>query len=98
MKKIAVMLALLLAACGKKEDTGWLGYGEGDAAFIAAPQAGWVIDMKVERGQSVRAGDILFVLDNTREQSGRDQAVDALNQAKASLTQEQANLSYARTE
>jgi HlyD family secretion protein len=98
MKKLALALLLVVAACTKKDDAGWLGYGEGDAAMIAAPQAGWVIDMKVERGQNVRAGDLLFVLDNTREQSSRDQAIDALNQAKASLTQEQANLTYARTE
>ena len=98
MKKLAVVFLLLLTACEKKPDQGWLGYGEGDAAFISAPEPGWVIDMKVERGTAVHAGDLLFVLDNTREQSSRDSAADALNQAKASLTQEQANLTYTRIE
>ena len=42
MKKwAALLLVLLLAACEEKKDTGWLGYGEGDAAFmlelVAAP-------------------------------------------------------------
>ena len=98
MRKMALVLLLLLAGCEKPTDQGWLGYGEGDAAFIAAPEPGWVIDMKVERGQNVHAGDLLFVLDNTRQQSGRDQAQEALAEAKASLAQEQANLGYARTE
>jgi len=75
-----------------------LGYGEGDNAFISAPQPGWVTKMKVERGSAVHRGDLLFVLDDTHEQAGRDQAVAALVQAKASLVQQQSNLVYARTE
>jgi len=54
--------------------------------------------MKVERGTVIHRGDLLFVLDNTHEQAGRDQAVAALVQAKASLAQQQSNLVYARTE
>ena len=98
MKKLSVLLLLLLTACGKKEDDAWLGYGEGDNAFISAPEPGWVTSMKVQRGQIVHRGDLLFGLDNTHEQAGRDQAVAALVQAKASLSQEQSNLVYSRTE
>jgi HlyD family secretion protein len=97
MKRLALAL-LLLAGCGEKKGDAWLGYGEGDSAFISAPQPGWVTSMKVQRGQAVHRGDPLFVLDDTREQASRDQAVAALRQAKASLAQEQANLGYARTE
>ena len=98
MKKLSLVLLLLLAACEKKQDDAWLGYGEGDAAFIAAPQAGWVTRMDVERGQIVHRGDVLFTLDSTQQQSTRDQAEAMLVQARASLSQEQANLAYAKTE
>ncbi len=98
MKKLVLLAALLLTACGKPPEEAWLGYAEGDNAFIAAPEPGWVTQMKVARGSIVHRGDLLFVLDNTREEAGRAQAVAALAQAKASLTQEQSNLVYTRTE
>jgi HlyD family secretion protein len=98
MKILPLLLLVFLAACGEKKTDAWLGYGEGDNAFISAPQPGWVTGMKVQRGQMIHRGDLLFALDDTREQAGRDQAVAALAQAKASLAQEQSNLAYARTE
>lgn len=97
MKRILLLLCIFLTACGEKKSDAWLGYGEGDNAFISAPQPGWVTAMKVERGQMVHRGDLLFVLDDVREQAGRDQAAAALAQAKASLAQEQSNLAYAQT-
>lgn len=96
-KSLALIPLLLLAACGEAKEQPWLGYGEGDAAFISAPQPGWITQMKVERGTVVRRGDLLFVLDDTREQASREQAQASLNQARASLTQERANLAYSRT-
>jgi hypothetical protein len=46
MRKFALPFLLLLAACKPADkDQPWLGYGEGDAAFISAPQAGWVTQM-----------------------------------------------------
>ena len=90
------LLLLLLTACGKSDDAAWLGYGEGDNAFIAAPQPGWVSSLHVERGAFVHRGDLLFTLDDTAQVASRDQAVAALTNAKASLAQEQANLAYAQ--
>jgi HlyD family secretion protein len=104
-RPFALLLIPLLAACGRKPDEAWLGYAEGDQALIAAPQAGWVERLGAQRGAAVHRGDVLFVLDDTREAAGRDQAVAALAaaraglaQARASLVQEQANLAYTRTE
>src|SRR5579862_5751560 len=98
MKRAAVLLALLLAACGQKQDNAWLGYGEGDYAFVSAPQPGWVTGLAVERGDTVHKGDLLFTLDTTGQQANRDQADASLDQAKASLAQEEANFAYMQTE
>jgi len=96
MKRISICLLLLLAACGKSDDGAWLGYGEGDNAFISAPQPGWVSSLHVERGVYVHRGDLLFTLDDTAQIAARDQDVASLETAKASLTQEQANLEYSK--
>jgi multidrug resistance efflux pump len=98
MKKFAIPFLLLLAACKPADqDQPWLGYGEGDAAYISAPQAGWVTQIKVERGTAVHRGDLLFVLDDTHEKAGQDQAQASLAQARDSLNQEIANLAYTNT-
>ena len=95
MKRVAVLLAvLLLAACGRSDDTVWLGYGEGDNAFIGAPQPGWITHLYVQRGQLVHRGDLLFTLDDTHERAARDQAAATLAQMKGALAQQQANLTY----
>jgi HlyD family secretion protein len=98
MKRAALLIALLLCACGQKQDNAWLGYGEGDYAFVAAPQAGWVTGLAVERGHIVHRGEPLFTLDSTVQLASRDQAKSTLDQAKASLVQEEANLNYMNTE
>jgi HlyD family secretion protein len=95
MKRLSILLLLLLAACGQNGDQAWLGYAEGDNAFISAPQPGWMSSLHVERGTYVHRGDLLFTLDDTAQIASRDQAIASLETAKASLTQEEANLAYA---
>lgn len=98
MMRAVVFALLTLAGCGQKQETPWLGYGEGDFALISAPQAGWITSLDVERGQVVHKGDLLFTLDSTEQQSSRDQADATLEQARDSLAQEEANLKYTGTE
>jgi HlyD family secretion protein len=98
MKRLALFLLVLLSACSKKPDDAWLGYGEGDNAFISAPQPGWVTEMKVERGTIVHRGDLLFVLDDTHEQAGATKPWPHWSKPKPAYVQQQSNLVYARTE
>jgi HlyD family secretion protein len=98
MKRLGLVLPLLLlvAGCEKPHEGAWLGYAAGDTAFVSAPLAGWVTDVKVERGAWVKKGDPLFVLDDTSQVSGRDQAQAAIAQAQGQLGQAEANLELAR--
>ncbi|MBV9571948.1 MAG: HlyD family efflux transporter periplasmic adaptor subunit [Alphaproteobacteria bacterium] len=96
MKRLFACALLLLAACGRNEDHGWLGYAEGDNAFISAPQAGWLARQHVERGDQIKPGELLFTLDDTREAAARDQAAAAIPQIRAQLAQAKANFDLAR--
>lgn len=91
----AVLAALLLSACSAEEEQGWLGYTEGEEAFIAAPQPGWITSVEVERGESVSVGDMLFTLDATRELAARDNARAAIAAAEAMITQADAQAAQA---
>jgi HlyD family secretion protein len=98
MRVLACLMVLMLAACGPSKPNPWLGYVEGEDAFISPPQSGWVTHLAVQRGQWIRRGDLLFTLDDTHEKAARDQAVANLDSARAQLAQEQANHVYTQTE
>ncbi len=92
MRRLLLLSLLLLGGCGQSDEQRWLGYAEGDNVFVSAPQAGWVSNMTVNRGDWVEHGKLLFTLDNTHETATRDQALASIAQAEAELAQEQANL------
>lgn len=98
MKRAAILLCLVLAACGEPENHPWLGYAEGEDAFIAAPQAGWLARLSVKRGDQVKVGDVLFTLDNTAQASSRDQANAQIALAEGQLVEAKANLALAQKE
>ena len=82
---LLVALALPLAGCEEKEAGGFQGYVEGEYLRIAAPDAGWVETVAVERGAHVAAGDALFTLDRTREAAALAEARARLAQAESEL-------------
>ncbi|HWU26760.1 MAG TPA: efflux RND transporter periplasmic adaptor subunit [Rhizomicrobium sp.] len=98
MKRLVLLALLVLASCGPQQKNPWLGYVEGEDAFIAPPQPGWITHLAVQRGQWVKAGDLLFTLDDTHEKAVLDQDLANLDQAKAQLMQEQSNHVYAQTQ
>ena len=90
-----LIAALLLSACGAEEEEAWLGYAEGEQAFIAPPQPGWLTSIEVERGEEVAVGDALFSLDATREVAARENAEAAIAAAQAMITQAEAQAAQA---
>lgn len=95
---LACAVLLLLGGCGNRGQQPWLGYAEGEDAFISAPQPGWVASVAVRRGDVVKKGDVLFTLDDTQQLAARDEAKATLAQANAQLTKAKAQLAYATKE
>jgi HlyD family secretion protein len=98
MKQALLLALFVLFACGPARENPWLGYVEGEDAFISPPQPGWITHLVVRRGQWINRGDLLFTLDDTHERALRDQAVANLASAKAQLAQEESNFVYTRTQ
>ena len=96
--RLGFVLILLLAGCGQNGDGAWLGYAEGDYAFVSAPLAGWVTAVKVQRGDWVKNGDLLFVLDDPSQVAARDSATAAIAQAQGQMGQAEASLDLANKE
>lgn len=80
----AIVLALVLAPRFGPART-LTGYVEGEPLYLAAPVAGTVRAVHVVRGQEVKAGQALFVVDPSQLQAQRDQAAaeEAAAQAQA---------------
>jgi HlyD family secretion protein len=73
-----VSAGALAAACSRSADPRLQGYVEGEFVYVASPLGGALESLFVRRGQQVKAGDPLFVLDSTAERAARDQAKAAL--------------------
>jgi len=89
------LLPAVLSACDTHVKYPWLGYVEGEEAFIAAPQPGWLTSIDVSRGANISVGDVLFTLDATRELAARDNARAAISVANALIVQADAQANQA---
>ena len=76
---------MLLAACGQGAERPLQGYIEGEYVRVAAPFAGWLQQLAVQRGAQVNAGASLFTLERENEQAARRQAEKQLEGAQARL-------------
>ncbi|HKO88999.1 MAG TPA: HlyD family efflux transporter periplasmic adaptor subunit [Burkholderiales bacterium] len=79
------LLCAALAACGKADDDPIPGYAEGEYVRVAAPLAGTLTDLKVQRGAQVNAGDPLFVLEQENEAAAQREAAQRAAGADAQL-------------
>jgi HlyD family secretion protein len=83
---IAVLAGLLLlASCSRQAPAGWQGYLEGDFIYVAAPLAGQLQKLAVQKGARVEAGTPLFVLEQSAEVSSLREAAERLRQSQAQL-------------
>jgi HlyD family secretion protein len=73
-----LLLLLLAASCSDPPADRFQGYVEGEFVYVASPLAGTLETLHVHRGQQVKSGDPLFVLDETAERAARDQNQAAL--------------------
>ena len=89
--KAILQIPLLALACGllascSRPDPGLVqGYVEGEFVYVAAPFAGPLTTLSVERGANVEKGAALFALDDTTRRAARDQAARNVAQARAEL-------------
>lgn len=78
----ALLIASALSGCGDPPPK-YTGYVEADYALIAAPQAGWLTKVAVDRGAAIKPGDALFTLDTDREAAQESEAAQRAASAAA---------------
>lgn len=74
-----------LAGCGDKAPQAYQGYAEGEFVRIAAPYAGSLTHLAVQRGADIQGGAPLFALERDNEKAAREEAAQRLKQAEAQL-------------
>lgn len=72
-----------LAGCSPPPAPAWSGYVEGEFVYVAAPLAGALAILAVQRGQAVAQGAVLFTLNAQAERDAVDEAAAQLASAQA---------------
>jgi HlyD family secretion protein len=84
LHRVATVLgSVCLLACSPQTDRPLQGYVEGEYVRVAAPFAGTLQKLAVQRGTQVDAGAPLFALENENEIAARRQAEQQLQAAEA---------------
>jgi HlyD family secretion protein len=78
-------LAIALVACTNGGSHSYQGYAEGEYVRVAAPFSGTLEVLAVARGTQVKAGDLLFALEQENEAAGRREARERVKNAEAQL-------------
>src|SRR5579871_124008 len=79
---MVLLLAAALSGCSEKRDPGFQGWVEADMIFVSPNEFGRVTRLNVREGDEVKAGDLLYSVDDDMQQAD-------LNQNKATLANAQ---------
>lgn len=88
------LLAAVLAGCSGKSPGIYQGYVEGEYVYVAPPLGGALDKLAVARGDTVKAGQLLFELERQSEAAMLEQAEK--NLAQATSGQDMAESTYQR--
>jgi HlyD family secretion protein len=80
-----IAVALGSGGCSPHNGNVLQGYAEGEFVRIAAPYAGTLLELKVQRGTQIRPNAPLFVLEQENEAAARLEAQKLLQRAEAQL-------------
>jgi HlyD family secretion protein len=83
--RFALLLCVFLAACGDKPADYFPGYAEADYVRLAAPIAGTLVKVLVQRGDTAQAGAPAFILEQENERAEREEATFRVERARAQL-------------
>lgn len=75
----------LITGCSDNSSGLYQGYIEGEYVYVASPLGGALVNLAVSRGDSVKAGQLLFELERQPESAALQQAQKNLAQARAQV-------------
>ena len=84
-RNVAILAAVVLAACGDAPPAGYGGYVEAEYVRVGAPSGGTLARLGVRRGDAVSAGSPLFVLESEQERAARAEAEARVASAEAAV-------------
>lgn len=90
--------AAIATGCSQQEVRSFEGQAEGEYVRVAVPMAGNLARLGAKRGSAVRAGEMLFSLDDRKESAAHQTAEDGLQGARARLEQARRGQSAAAIE
>lgn len=79
-------ITALAPGCSHGPPDSYQGYVEGEFVYMASSQAGQLVGLSVQRGQTVGSGALLFTLESQNEADAVQQAVRQLEAAQAQLS------------
>lgn len=82
---ILALAAVFIGGCSQSPSDVFQGYVEGEYVYVGSPLGGTLTNLAVARGDEVKSGQLLFILERGSEGDALKSAEDNLTQARANL-------------